>query len=227
MDDQPRWGIKIFGEDHPFQDDNSVNMEANVNNFMNQNGVKPGFLEEITEGDIPNLEISMESTDNESSETSNVGHHENIESHKSPEVCDSKEINSKNDEKANFAENIKRRWGKKEDKMLWRTIRGDISNGLYTLEILKNIPIEEAKVNTLVIQLSKMIGWKTTNTKLLERIQKSISDNFSAREEILLRKLIKKKGYRNLDYDSILSNFPGKTKKRIVEVCENLCKAKK
>lgn len=202
-------------------------METNVNAFMNQNGVKPGFLEESKDTNLINFEISMESTDNETNEATQSCQVKNMEAIHLKEVCDESQIGLEKIGNETSPNEVKKRWGKKEDKILWKTIRRDISHGVYTLEILKNIPLAEAKDNINIIQLSDSIGWKTTNAKLLERIQKSISDNFSAREEILLRKLIKKKSYKNLDYEAILSHFPGKSRVRIMEVCQNFCKAKK
>lgn len=197
-------------------------------NFMSQNGVKPGFLEESKDTPPCVFEPTAMTLDTGMSETSSPSQPQDEAADGPPKGCVDDEITShKSSKYGEFEKKVKRRWGKAEDKILWQTIREDISNGRYTLEVLKNIPLVEGKRNIHVQQLSQRIGWKTTNVKLLERIQKSISDSFSAREEILLRKLIKKKGYKNLDYDTILSHFPGKSRERIVEVCQNFCDAKK
>ncbi|CAI2386962.1 unnamed protein product [Moneuplotes crassus] len=185
-------------------------------NFMNQAGVKPGFLTQTEKNSLPTFKASLEATHEETKQV--PGFTANVTS----EVNDQNENSmapKKSHEKLN-------RWGKKEDKILWRTIKEDIAKGAYTLEYMKNIPLAKARKNSHMVNLSQSIGWKTSCSKLLGRIQKCIADSFSVRDEILLRKLIKKKHYKNLDYDHLLEHFSGKTKERIMQVCHALCQAK-
>jgi len=109
------------------------------------------------------------------------------------------------------------RWGRKEDKELFKQI--------YLLEKQGAISLTElSQINTNDFEMTKDVGlnilvekfnWKSELKALVIRIQNCLSDKFSVRETRLLKKLCKKSSPPN--YEEILYNFPGKSMKRVVE----------
>ena len=108
-DEDPRWSTPNFEEDLACQDGLLVNMENSVNDFMNQNGVKPGFLEENKDTHLPNFEISMESTDNETNEATQICQVKNMEAVDSKEVCSKYGIDLEKTENEDLANKVKKR----------------------------------------------------------------------------------------------------------------------
>ena len=91
--------------------------------------------------------------------------------------------------------------------------------GILTLEELIRIdPDYEAEQNKEVINLGKSLNWKYSLRNLIVRVQKFVNSNFSVRETKLLKKLVKESDMKNIDYENILYNFPGKSIERIRSV---------
>ncbi|CAI2361455.1 unnamed protein product [Moneuplotes crassus] len=120
-----------------------------------------------------------------------------------------------------------KRWGKKEDKTLFYAIRQLEKQGVLKLDDLFDIEPRDARYNIILRYLRNELGWKSVFKDLVKRIKTRISDSFSHREIKQLKNIIKKEyNYRNLDYEKILYDFPGKSLARVTEVADLIVRSK-
>ncbi|CAI2382062.1 unnamed protein product [Moneuplotes crassus] len=104
------------------------------------------------------------------------------------------------------------RWGRKQDKILFQTIRDMEQEEILTLHEFLN-PDSDKKLKDYIEiqQLCERSGWKSSPSKLLTRIKSLCTPEFSFREMTLLKKILKTYKYQNIDYDKVIYEFPGKT----------------
>ena len=107
------------------------------------------------------------------------------------------------------------RWGKKQDKILWKILKDLEENSKETYEMILSVsPAEAYKHDELLSFLIKKTQWRGTAEKLLERIKRMmIQSRFSYREIKRLKLMVRKGIYKNeIDISSISKEFPGKDK---------------
>ena len=119
--------------------------------------------------------------------------------------------------------NQRLRWGKKQDKELFKNIRILEKQGVTSLNEIIHMNAEtEAETHSGVAQLVTSLNWKSSPKHLVYRVQKQMSYDFSIREVKLLKKQLKRSHYNSIDYDTLIYDYPGKTMKRLKQVCEKL-----
>ncbi|CAI2382343.1 unnamed protein product [Moneuplotes crassus] len=131
----------------------------------------------------------------------------------------SKEVNQKSN-KNSFT-----RWGKKEDKVLFRKIREMEKEGIFALdELLRLDPNTDLIHQKGLQELCERSGWlKASPEKLIARIQKISKFEFSFREIKNLKKILRRDyKYQNIDYEKVIDEFPGKTMAALQSLCMNL-----
>ena len=110
----------------------------------------------------------------------------------------------------------RRRWGRREDCQLFINIRKLEKEGVLTLSEIVGIKSQlKAENHKGLIMLAERLDWKASNLNLVLRVKKFIHPVFSVRDIRLLKKLLMKSQYKNIDYEQILDNFPGKSMERI------------
>ena len=118
---------------------------------------------------------------------------------------------------------IRRRWGKKEDRILFKVIYQLEKQGILTLEELVDLDPVDAQYHIIVRHLHEEFGWKSLFRDLIRRIKTRISDYFSHRDIKLMKRIIKKEyQYQNLDYEKIFYEFPGRSFQRVKEVADRI-----
>ena len=115
----------------------------------------------------------------------------------------------------------RKRWGRKDDRKLFKLIRNSEANGILTLkEILQFSPTDMDLPNQHIIQLVEESNWRQSPKELILRVKNLMRNDFSVREGKDLKNIIKKSKYKNLNYEQILEYFPGKTLERIIQVSD-------
>ncbi|CAI2382100.1 unnamed protein product [Moneuplotes crassus] len=126
---------------------------------------------------------------------------------KSFELKESKQKNSTGTSKPSRS-----RWGRKQDKLLFQTIRDMEKEELITMNDLLTPSSEIFSRDCEEIQqLCERSGWKSSPEKLLSRIKSLCVSEFSFRETTLLKKILKTYKYKEVDYQKVINEFPGKT----------------
>lgn len=122
------------------------------------------------------------------------------------------------------AKDCKKRWNRNKDKSLFKVIRSLEKEGKLSLEELISLDAsKDASSNPGVCILAKKFRWKSLKKFLLLRIQSLSKRDFSVRETKALKKILKKEyQYKDLDYSKIIEEFPGKTVRRLEEVCDEI-----
>ena len=117
-----------------------------------------------------------------------------------------------------------KRWSRTEDKELFKQIRTLEAQGVLSLdEILALDAYKQAAKHTGVRILAELFGWKGLMRHLVNRVKSLCNKDFSVREIKRLKKIVKSFKYRDLDYDDICYEFPGQTKARIEQLCQEIC----
>ncbi|CAI2384800.1 unnamed protein product [Moneuplotes crassus] len=121
-----------------------------------------------------------------------------------------------------------KRWGKKQDKILFHTIYQLEKQGCGKLSELAELDPLDAHLNPMVCNLTQKLHWKSLHKDLLKRIQTKMSTHFSHRDIKLMKKIIKEDyAYNDLDYERIFYDFPGKTMERVTEVANKILRSKR
>ena len=103
------------------------------------------------------------------------------------------------------------RWGKKEDIPLFKEIYRLEKEKILSLSDFSNKdPDLGDSIYDGLALLAKNLNWKLSLKKFYVRISKRISNEFSVREILQLKKMMKCTQYSNIDYEEILYSFPGK-----------------
>ena len=103
------------------------------------------------------------------------------------------------------------RWGRKDDIELFQEIRILEKQGILAFEDILEMKNEsEMEENSVLSGIKEKLGWRGSIKSLVIRIQTRFSDKFSTREAKILKNLVKRQG-DILDYELILTNFPGKS----------------
>lgn len=111
------------------------------------------------------------------------------------------------------------RWRRNDDKELFKLIREFERKGILTLSEIMEMSTKDAFSSKVLTLIARSFNWKGLNKQLLTRIQNLSSRDFSARELKQLKSTLKKQyKYKNLDYDELIYNFPGKSMHRLQEV---------
>ena len=76
-----------------------------------------------------------------------------------------------------------------------------------------------------LIDIKHKLGWKTCLKDLIARIKSCISDKFSVRELKELKRMIKSMG-KEINYEEILFNFPGKSLELVKKAWETIWRMK-
>ena len=107
--------------------------------------------------------------------------------------------------------NSRLRWGKKEDIPLFKEVYRLEKEGILSLSDFSNKDpnLGDSTYDGLAL-LAKNLNWKLSLKKFYVRISKRISNEFSVREILQLKKMMKSTKYSNIDYEEILYSFPGK-----------------
>ena len=108
-----------------------------------------------------------------------------------------------------------KRWGRKEDKILFKIIKDLESKGLIHLQVILDLK-EGARISEVrdVIILSRKVGWVSSPQKLVGRVQRLCkTSELSVRQNKLLKKLAKENiKKRKVNYSAFLDQFPGISK---------------
>ena len=127
--------------------------------------------------------------------------------------------------KSKFTERIsefklrnRKRWGRKDDRKLFKFIKNMEESGILTLKEIQELsPVDMNQPNQHIDRLVGGLDWKQGPKELIVRIQNLMRNDFSVREGKDLKNILKKSKYKNLNYDKILEYFPGKTLERIIQ----------
>ncbi|CAI2387863.1 unnamed protein product [Moneuplotes crassus] len=116
-------------------------------------------------------------------------------------------------EETKLGKEIQRRWGRKQDKILFKTIREMEKQQIITLDELLNLdPTLTFKDDEAIQELCIRSKWNAHPGKLLTRIQSLSKHEFSFREIKELKKILRRKyNYKNIDYNEAIYEFPGKS----------------
>lgn len=116
------------------------------------------------------------------------------------------------------------RWGRANDKPLFKAIRTLEKEGTLNLDELLKIDARYMPCFSRgILKLIELTEWKGHPRNLVKRIQTlSQPKDLSAREMKLLRKLLKGIDEDAIDYEELLYNFPGKRIEQIKEVSEEI-----
>lgn len=119
---------------------------------------------------------------------------------------------------------IKKRWNRQKDKVLFQVIRSLEADGKVTFEELISMNAgRDACSHPGVSLLAKKFGWKSLKKYLVLRIQSLSKRDFSVRETKALKRILKRDyEYKDLDYGKIIYEFPGKSVQRLKEVCDEI-----
>lgn len=142
-----------------------------------------------------------------------------IEMDSEPSASGKKPTDVANDHKSKAKKQI--RWRKSDDKVLFRELT--FITRKYSLSIEEFLKIGKTEVDHVAcVELLHEINWKGTTSSLIERISKlnSKSKYLSYRDFKQLRKLYYQQlRSQNVDWDSLLFEFPGRSFEYIKEVC--------
>lgn len=121
------------------------------------------------------------------------------------------------------------RWGRIEDKILFKVLRELEVQGVTTFgEILEISEPMRPCHEEMLTMLAKKVQWKGSLINLVNRVKTLFKfSEFSVRELKLLKSLIKKqyKG-KEVNYEKLMEEFPGKTLEHIVSVSKQFIKCK-
>lgn len=123
-----------------------------------------------------------------------------------------------------------KRWGRKDDRILFKNLRDLETQGIISIEEFCQLPCRDPETLAnhpqyeLVLNLAKDSGWRGYLPHMVQRIQNIYKDQgFSVREVKYFKKIVKPlvvSGY--IDYETVLHEFPGKrlesVKSRIVTI---------
>ena len=184
------------------------------------------------------LELAKTGTNHKLYEDENIQHELIWNNRENFENGSSLIINSevvKEDSKDVFRENPKQwkkrgprkckysRWGKEDDKLLYVSIKNLIAEGEISKDFIENLT--SSSINDSESDLEKVkisIDWKNPTSNLQKRIQKLFTQkDFSTRDKFRLRKLIKMFKGKPVDYDILMTEFPGKSKSIIDNAIKN------
>ncbi|CAI2359130.1 unnamed protein product [Moneuplotes crassus] len=116
-------------------------------------------------------------------------------------------------EETKIGKEIQTRWGRKQDEILFKTIREMEQQQIITLDELLNWDHTlTLKDNEAIQELCIRSQWKAHPGKLLTRIQSLSKHEFSFREIKKLKQILRRKyNYKNIDYNEVIYGFPGKS----------------
>jgi hypothetical protein len=120
------------------------------------------------------------------------------------------------------------RWGRSEDKSLFKLIRDMEEQGALSLkEILQVNSRSDVYKHEGLCSLAHAFQWKSLIKNLLFRIKNLCGREFSVRELKMLKKLLKKKyKYEKIDYNDLIYEFPGKSVNQLMEVTKRIIREK-
>ncbi|CAI2375761.1 unnamed protein product [Moneuplotes crassus] len=120
-----------------------------------------------------------------------------------------------------------KRWGKKQDIALFNEFRKYESKGYICFEDLKKVQFRACNSSFNIIKtIRSTLETEKSCEFLVSRLINNTNDKFSVRETKLLKRLIRRSDYKNLDYLKLLESFRGKTLDGIRKACDNLCQEK-
>jgi hypothetical protein len=122
------------------------------------------------------------------------------------------------------------RWGRENDKILFKTIRELELKGLVSLDHLLTIKVvHEAVKDGQMILLANQVNWIGPIRNLARRI-KSLSSQkrLSVRENKLLKRIVRR-DYKDTDinYDKLLDEFPGRSQRFLEPIVKKIKKRSK
>ena len=132
--------------------------------------------------------------------------------------------------KSSSKESKSTRWGRANDRQLFKTINEWEANGkLNIAEVLKIRKRLTPAQEEVFQNLSMKVLWRGQIRHLVIRIQSLFKrSKFSVREFKLMRRILRTQYKdREIDYDKLLENFPGKTKEYLVKECEEYIELKR
>ena len=116
------------------------------------------------------------------------------------------------------------RWGKEEDKLLYASIKNLIVEGEISNNFIENVTsfnIYESESDLEKVKAS--IDWRNPISNLQKRIQKLFTPkDLSIRDRYRLRRMIKMYKDKPIDYDYLMTEFPGKSKSTLENAVKNL-----
>ncbi|CAI2377231.1 unnamed protein product [Moneuplotes crassus] len=127
-------------------------------------------------------------------------------------------------ENASESSLMNKRWGLQEDKNLCKVIKDLENRGILDLQKVLNLGIiKDSSLHPELELLAEMLKWRNPLRTLVSRIKKLYSRGYSKREIKRLKKKLKSfQGVEDIDYEALLYDFPGKTMKDFVPLCESL-----
>ena len=120
------------------------------------------------------------------------------------------------------------RWGKEDDKRLYKLLLNLINNNQIPKKFIEKIDdvdvISDIKEITII---SEMIKWKNSFADLIKRIHKILNSNIlSIREAIALRKIVKTSyTSKSIDFNHLMQEFPGKSQETLERECEKILRS--
>jgi len=106
------------------------------------------------------------------------------------------------------------RWRKEDDKNLFSTYRAIWRHSMMNLRDVISTPLRKNKIHKkLILEVAKKAKWKGKISMLVRRLQKILNNNnLSVREKQDLTRMYKKQVKEgNINWESMLHEFPGKT----------------
>ncbi|CAI2384478.1 unnamed protein product [Moneuplotes crassus] len=106
----------------------------------------------------------------------------------------------------------KKRWGRSQDKMLFKHIRKMEQHKQICMgEVFKLQTYNDCLHDESLQELSKSVGWKASAKKLLARIKSLWDTEFSCREVKQLKQILKRNyEYKGINLNEVIYHFPGK-----------------
>ena len=117
------------------------------------------------------------------------------------------------------------RWGKEDDKRLYRDLLSLINQNKISKKFIENIDDVDVVADLKEIKIiSSLIKWKNPFIDMIKRIKKILkSKKMSAREVIALKRIVKNKySSEPIDYNYLMEEFPGKSQETLERECDKI-----
>ena len=148
------------------------------------------------------------------------------------QVIDSKliEFNTSQSKKRGPRRKKFNRWGKENDKMLYKALLNLVNKNKISRKFIENIDDIDILSDLREIKIiSNIIKWKNPYEDLIKRINKILkSSKLSVREVMALKRIVKTRyPSEPINYDHLMQEFPGKSKETLQRECEKLLRRSK
>ena len=110
------------------------------------------------------------------------------------------------------------RWGKQDDKRLYRALLSLINKNKISKKFIENIDDVDVVTDLKEIKIiSSLIKWKNPFIDMIKRIKKILkSKKMSVREVFVLKRIVKNKySSEPIDYNYLMEEFPGKSQETL------------